>query len=118
MLDQNLGAPRWLTTSLLCSYFGEESRAARVTVEIGFLDYSVDPLSIVLQVPMIDGGDVDACSETGGPTDYRRDRLDDSEDEAGAEGFAEARAMEDRAFAERRGEGIGRHAERKDDDSE
>src|SRR5216683_102625 len=60
--------------------------------------------------PMIDGGDVDACSETGGPTDYRRDRLDGSEHKAGAEGFAEARAMKDRAFPERRGEGIGRHA--------
>src|SRR5438128_9937137 len=35
--------PRWLTTDLVCSYFGRESRVS--------LDYSVDPLPVVTQRP-------------------------------------------------------------------
>src|SRR5882757_11568047 len=68
--------------------------------------------------PMIDCRDVRACGHAHCPTDHRRDRLDGAKYEAGAEGFTETWAIKHGAFAQGRSEGIGRHAERQDDDGE
>jgi hypothetical protein len=67
---------------------------------------------------MINCGYVRTRSKASCPTDHGRNRLNDSEYKADAEGIAQTRAIENCTFAQRCGEGIGRHAQCQDDGGE
>ncbi|MBN9252318.1 MAG: hypothetical protein J0I86_17370 [Mesorhizobium sp.] len=59
--------------------------------------------------------DVDDVVQAGGPADDGRYRLDDTEDDACAQGFAPGRFAQRSAFADSSGESIRRHGECKND---